>query len=72
MFRVPSDPHNPSFDATFKVGFWHWLFSKKQDRVEWARRRNAAAKLAQRNQAERAKAWAERKIAEKEARRRTR
>ena len=72
MFRVPSDPHNPSFDATFKVGFWRWLLSNKHDRVEWMRRRNAAAKLAQRNQAERAKAWAERKIAEKEARRRTR
>lgn len=54
MFRVPSNPQHPTFDDTFNVGFFQWLTSKKPDRLEWQRRRNAAAKLAQRNQV----AWA--------------
>jgi hypothetical protein len=46
MFRVPTDPTHPSFDQTFKVGFFRWLRSSKVDRLEWRRRRNAAAELA--------------------------
>jgi hypothetical protein len=46
MFRVPVDAAAPTFDATFKVGWWRWLTSSRADRVEWARRRNAAAQLA--------------------------
>lgn len=54
MFRVPSNPDSPTFDDTFKVSFGRWLTSKKTDRHEWARRRNAAAKLAAQNQVARA------------------
>lgn len=42
MFRVPNNPDQPTFDDTFKVGFWRWLISSAADRKEWARRRNAA------------------------------
>ena len=72
MFRVPADPTNPSFDHTFKVGFFGLLRSSKADRAEWARRRNAAAKLAEQHQNARAEAWAERKRAEHEERKRER
>jgi hypothetical protein len=50
MFRVPSDRDHPTFDDTFKVGFLRWLASRKPERQEWMRRRNAAAKLAQQHQ----------------------
>lgn len=50
MFRVPSDPNQPTFDHTFKVGFVRWLSSKPAERKEWMRRRNAAARVAQVNQ----------------------
>jgi len=69
MFRVPSDPHNPTYDATFKVGFMRWLTSSGAERREWARRRNTAAQLARINQNERARQWAERKQDERDARR---
>lgn len=42
MFRVPNSADNPTYDDTFKVGFWRWLTSSAADRKEWARRRNAA------------------------------
>ncbi|GAA3765610.1 hypothetical protein [Micromonospora maritima] len=61
MFRVPSDPNRPTFDHTFQVGFFRWLTSKKPERLEWQRRRNAAAGVARQNQV----AWA----AEQERRR---
>lgn len=61
MFRVPSDADTPTFDQTFKVGFWRWLTSSGTDRKEWGRRRNAAAKLARANQDARMAAWVERK-----------
>ena len=57
MFRVPTDAEQPTFDQTTKISFWRWLTSRKADRVEWARRRNEAAKLAQRNQEQRIKDW---------------
>ena len=50
MFRVPVDGDNPTFDDTFKVGFGKWLTSSAAERKEWARRRNAAARLARTNQ----------------------
>lgn len=50
MLRVPVNPDRPTFDETFKVGFFRWLTSKKTERKEWARRRNAAAKIARDNQ----------------------
>ena len=53
MFRVPSDPNQPTFDHTFKVSFVRWLTSKGPERKEWMRRRNAAAKVAYRNQEDR-------------------
>lgn len=55
MFRVPTSADNPTFDDTFKVSFWKWLGSKKHDRGEWMRRRNAGAKFAERNQIQRQK-----------------
>jgi hypothetical protein len=60
MFRVPSDPREPSFDVTQKVGFFRWLTSTKTDRIEWRRRRDAAAGLAAIHQSMRGndKAWA--------------
>lgn len=61
MFRVPANPDAPTFDDTFKVGFWRWLatsFSKNgaADRHEWMRRRNAATRTARDNQVTAAKA----------------
>jgi hypothetical protein len=53
MFRVPSDATAPTFDQTFKVGFLRWLTSKKDERREWMRRRNAAARTAKNNQDQR-------------------
>lgn len=50
MFRVPVDGDNPTFDDTFKVGLGKWLTSSAAERKEWARRRNAAARLARTNQ----------------------
>jgi hypothetical protein len=57
MFRVPRDPNAPTFDETFKVGFWRWLGSKAKDRHEWRRRRDLAAKVAERNQVAQADEW---------------
>lgn len=48
--RVPSNPAYPTFDETYDVGFVQWLKSTKDERKEWGRRRNAAAKLAEINQ----------------------
>jgi len=56
MFRVPQNPDTPTFDDTFRVGFFRWLTSKKTERGEWARRRNAAAKVAETNQIARSQA----------------
>lgn len=50
MFRVPESADRPTFDHTFKVSFLRWLTSKAPERREWMRRRNAAAKVAMRNQ----------------------
>lgn len=47
MFRVPVDPHRPSYDSTFTVTFWQWLTSHKAQRMEWVRRRKIAWRLAQ-------------------------
>lgn len=57
MFRVPTDAEQPTFDQTTKIGFWRWFTSRKAERIEWARRRNAAAQLAQRNQEQRIREW---------------
>ena len=67
--RIPADPDNPTFDATFDVGFWRWLTSNADERKEWARRRNAAAQTARHNQNKRAEDWANRKQAERDAKR---
>ncbi|WP_328382955.1 hypothetical protein OHQ88_10620 [Micromonospora zamorensis] len=53
MFRVPSNPGNPTFDHTFTVSLRRWFTSNKADRIEWARRRNTAAQTAATNQAAR-------------------
>jgi hypothetical protein len=50
MFRIPANADAPTFDDTFDVGFFRWLTSKKAERVEWRRRRDAAAKTAAANQ----------------------
>lgn len=63
MFRVPSNADAPTFDDTFKVGFFRWLSSKGVERIEWQRRRNMAAQTAAANQRARAEAFAQRKIA---------
>lgn len=42
MFKVPVDPHSPTYDSTFTVGFWQWLTSSKAERMEWRRRKNLA------------------------------
>jgi len=55
MFRVPQNPDTPTFDDTFKVGFFRWLTSKKTERGEWMRRRNAATRLAAENQVAKAR-----------------
>ena len=68
MFRVPVDGDNPTFDDTFKVGFGKWLTSSAAERKEWARRRNAAARLAASRQRQRADDWAARTQAEARAR----
>ena len=65
MFRVPTDPYAPTFDHTEKVTFWRWFTSKRAERVEWARRRNAAAQLAKRNQQARFREWVEQREAER-------
>lgn len=58
MFRVPESAETPTFDHTFKVSFRRWLTSKAAERKEWMRRRNAAAKVAMRNQeARRRERW---------------
>jgi hypothetical protein len=59
--RVPTSATEPTFDQTFRVGFWRWLTSSKPDRAEWARRRNAAAEAARRGQDDRVQRWADRK-----------
>lgn len=57
MFRVPVSGEMPTFDQTFKVGFWRWLTSKAPERKEWMRRRTAAARTAGRNQQQRIDEW---------------
>jgi hypothetical protein len=69
MFRVPTDAQNPTFDNTTKIGFFKWLTSSKTDRIEWARRRNAAAQTARTNTNTKVDAWAEQKKAEQAAKR---
>lgn len=68
MFRVPLNPDYPTFDQTEKIGFVRWLTSGKAERVEWARRRNAAAQLARTNQVARGQEWVDRKQAERDGR----
>lgn len=68
MFRVPANPDAPTFDDTFTVGFGKWLTSSAAERKEWARRRNAAARLAASRQRQRADDWAARTQAEARAR----
>ena len=63
MFRVPKDSEKPTFDHTFKVGFFRWLTSKGGDRVEWMRRRRIAAERARLNQNARVQAFVDRKVA---------
>jgi len=63
MFRVPQDSERPTFDHTFKVGFFRWLTSKGVDRVEWMRRRRIAAERARLNQNTRIQALVDRKVA---------
>ena len=70
MFRVPADPSAPTFDHVFKVGFFRWLTSKKDERNEWLRRRNVAAQTARANQNQKIDAWAERRRREADERRR--
>jgi hypothetical protein len=60
--RVPSSADNPTYDETFKVGFWRWLTSSKADRVEWARRRNAATVAAGDARVERVRERGEQKM----------
>lgn len=50
MFRIPVDADTPTFDNTFKVSFRRWMTSSATERKEWARRRNSAARLANKNQ----------------------
>lgn len=44
MFKVPSDPANPTYTDAYTVTFWQWLTSTKRDRNEWRRRRDAATR----------------------------
>lgn len=68
--RVPTDPDNPTYDQTFKVGFWRWLTSSASERKEWARRRNAAIPTSRSiRKIEQAGDWAQRKQDERDARR---
>lgn len=69
MFRVPINPTTPTFNDTFKVGFFRWLTSKAPQRQEWRRRRDAAVAAARINQGARIEQFTERKIAEQQARR---
>jgi hypothetical protein len=64
--RIPNDPMQPTFDQTFRVGFWAWLTSSADDRREWARRRNVAANTARLNQNTQVGEWADRKRRERE------
>ena len=68
MFRVPTSADQPSFDHTEKISFMRWFTSSKAERLEWARRRNAAAKLAADNTNARVADWADRKRAERDGR----
>lgn len=52
MFKVPADPHAPSYDRTITIGFWQWFTSSKADRQEWKVRGDIANRL----RAEQAKA----------------
>lgn len=71
--RVPSDPNNPTYDSTFNVGFWRWLTSSKDERKEWARRRNAAIPTSGSiRKLKQADEWAGRKQDEKDVQRRAR
>jgi len=63
MFRVPASADAPTFDHTFKVGFFRWLSSNGTERIEWARRRNQAAQLARLNQNARTDAFVQERIA---------
>lgn len=67
MFRVPVSAAQPTFDDVVKVSFWGWLTSSKDDRMEWMRLRNEAAKTAGDNQTARAQAAVDNKAAEIEA-----
>lgn len=67
MFRVPSDRDAPTFDDTFKIGFFRWLVSKSADRKEWTRRRNAATTAWQQRKEADIHQWRDEKVAEHEA-----
>lgn len=53
MFRVPTDPENPTYDQTFKLSFRQWLFCKADERREWVRRRKIADKITREQWAQR-------------------
>ena len=44
MFKVPTDPNNPSYKQATKVTFWQWLTSSKQQRQDWRTRRDAVGR----------------------------
>lgn len=46
--RVPIDPHQPSWDHTFEIGYWKFHRQSKAIRREWSRRRMAAVRAAHR------------------------
>lgn len=46
MYRVPIDPDHPHMALSYKVSFWRWLTSSREEREEHARRRNLATRLA--------------------------
>lgn len=58
--RVPADPHNPTYNHVFLVGFWRWLTSSAADRREWRRRRDIALKIQHRQGVDAIHAWADR------------
>jgi hypothetical protein len=68
--RVPANPDHPTYDHTFRVGFWQWFTSSTAQRKEWARRKRAAIGTGRIDrQLEAADDWAGRKQAEADAKR---
>jgi hypothetical protein len=50
--QVPYSALWPSVEDTFDVSVWRWLVADRDDRLEWRRRRRAAAWLARRGRHE--------------------